>query len=122
PLLRPLPSYHGEVRLPPSVRLRLPPSGLPDAGRRANGPTVRKEISRFPRGERTRMLGSSTTRGRTRSRMTSPPVLPSADATASAPWTFELSRLNTQPTRSPVNASTPASRRAPHDSGPVSLA
>ena len=30
-----------------------------------------------------------------------------------------ISRLNTQPVPSPVNASTPSSRAAPHDSGPL---
>jgi hypothetical protein len=30
-----------------------------------------------------------------------------------------ISRLNTRPVRSPVNASTPPSRAAPHDSGPL---
>ncbi len=33
-----------------------------------------------------------------------------------------LSRLNTRPARSPVNASTPPLRAAPHDSGPVWVA
>ena len=40
-------------------------------------------------------------------------------STASAPRSKLLSRLNTQPARTPVNASTPPSRTAPHDSGPA---
>ena len=40
-------------------------------------------------------------------------------STASAPRTFNISRLNTQPAVSPVNASTPPSRATPHDSGPL---
>ncbi len=68
------------------------------------------------------MLGSSTTQGQPGTRVARRTMSPSADATASAPWTIELSRLNTQPMRTPVNASTRASRRAPHDSGPVWLA
>src|SRR5580658_3541302 len=38
--------------------------------------------------------------------------------TASAPRRKLLTRLNTRPGRSPVNASTLPSRAAPHDSGP----
>ena len=43
-------------------------------------------------------------------------------STASAPRSEVLSRLNTQPARTPVNASTPPLRATPHDSGPVWLA
>jgi DNA-binding winged helix-turn-helix (wHTH) protein len=39
--------------------------------------------------------------------------------TASASRSEILSRLNTRPVRSPVNASTPPSRAAPRDSGPL---
>src|ERR1700733_12553753 len=42
--------------------------------------------------------------------------------TASASRRMCLSRLNTRPVRSPVNASTPLLRAAPHDSGPVWIA
>jgi hypothetical protein len=35
---------------------------------------------------------------------------------------LRLSRLNTRPARAPVNASTPPSRSAPHDSGSVWVA
>jgi hypothetical protein len=121
-LVRQLPSYYGEARLLLSVHHRLRPSGLPDAGRRARGATVRKEISRFPREELRYMLGSSTTQGRSATRLTCRAVLPSAHATASAPWTFELSRLNTQTAPSPVNASPRPSRAVAHDSGPVWIA
>ena len=48
--------------------------------------------------------------------MAVPAVLPSAFSTASAPRTFNITRLNTQPAVSPVNASTPPSRATPHDS------
>jgi hypothetical protein len=120
--VRRLPSYYGRARLLPPVHHRVRPSGLPDADRLAQGRTARRETSRFPRNEPRRMLGSSTTRGRPVTRLTCRAVLPSAHATASAPRTSELSRLNTQPTPSPVNASTHASRRAPHDSGSVWIA
>src|SRR6266568_3472833 len=39
--------------------------------------------------------------------------------TASASRSEFLTRLNTRPAPSPVNASTPPSRAAPHDSGPL---
>ena len=42
--------------------------------------------------------------------------------TASASRRMCLSRLNTRPARSPVNASSPLLRAAPHDSGPVWIA
>src|SRR4029077_6308948 len=42
--------------------------------------------------------------------------------TASASRSEFLTRLNTRPARSPVNASTPPSRAAPHDSGPMWVA
>ena len=42
--------------------------------------------------------------------------------TASASRSKSLTCLNTRPARSPVNASTPPSRAAPHDSGPMWVA
>jgi len=42
--------------------------------------------------------------------------------TGSASRTESISRLNTQPARSPVNASPPLLRAPPHDSGPLRLA
>ena len=42
--------------------------------------------------------------------------------TASASRSELLTRLNTRPARSPVNASTPFLRMAPHDSGPMWVA
>jgi len=42
--------------------------------------------------------------------------------TASASRSKSLTWLNTRPARSPVNASTPPSRAAPHDSGPMWVA
>jgi hypothetical protein len=63
------------------------------------------------------MLGSSTKQSRPGTRLACRTVLSSADATASALWTLELSRLNTQPALTPVNASAGASRPKLHDSG-----
>jgi len=52
-----------------------------------------------------------------RTRCGLPPLL-----TASAPRRKTLSRLNTRPARSPVDASTSSSRTMPHNSGPVWVA
>lgn len=43
-------------------------------------------------------------------------------ATASAPRSDGLSRLNTRPVRTPIDASVPPLRAVPHDSGPVWVA
>jgi len=45
-----------------------------------------------------------------------------AERTTSASRSEFLTRLNTRPARSPVNASTPPLRAAPHDSGPIWVA
>ncbi len=76
-------------------------------------------ISRFPCGWCPRVRGVSDRAGPARPspRRCAPCGLP-LFSTASAPWTFNLSRLNTQPAVSPVNASPPSSRISPHDSGP----
>src|SRR5580693_8223418 len=49
-------------------------------------------------------------------------MLPSATRTASASRTRSLSRLNTWPTNTPVNASSQTSQPDTHDSGPIWLA
>ena len=49
-------------------------------------------------------------------------VLPSAAYTAWAPGALKLSRLNTRPARTPVNASGMTLRACPHDSGPLWVA
>jgi hypothetical protein len=49
-------------------------------------------------------------------------VLPSTTRKVSASRTDFLSRLNTWPTGTPVNASSPTSRRETHDSGPMGFA
>jgi hypothetical protein len=80
-------------------------------------------ISRFPReapayvhgvSDRAGLCNTSQCR---RSRWGLPLLL-----TASASRRNELTRLNTRPARSPVNASTPPLRAAPHDSGPMWVA
>ena len=54
--------------------------------------------------------------------LTRAPVLPSTTRKVSASRTDFLSRLNTWPTGTPVNASSPTSRRETHDSGPMGFA
>ena len=80
-------------------------------------------ISRFPRGVLTYVHGVSDRAGfpctsRYRCKGRSLPLTP----TASASRSVDLTRLNTRPARSPVNASTPPLRAAPHDSGPMWVA
>ena len=80
-------------------------------------------ISRFPRKVLPYVHGVSDRAG---PRCTSPwrctrcslPLSPTASASRSK----FLTRLNTRPARSLVNASTPPSRAAPHDSGPMWVA
>ena len=96
--------------------------GLPDASHRA----IRHErtrISRFPCEVLPCVLGVSDRAGlrrvsRYRRAGWCLPLLP----TASAPRRWVLSRLNTRPARTPVNASTPPLQATPHDSGPVWVA
>jgi hypothetical protein len=80
-------------------------------------------ISRFPREVSTNVHGVSDRAGlwrasRFRRSRWSLPLSP----TASASRSDFLTRLNTRPARSPVNASTPPLRVAPHDSGPMWVA
>jgi hypothetical protein len=80
-------------------------------------------ISRFPREVSPYVLGVSDRAGlwytsRYRCTRWGLPHTPTASASRSE----FLTRLNTRPARSPVNASTPPSRAAPHDSGPMWVA
>jgi hypothetical protein len=80
-------------------------------------------ISRFPREVSAYVLGVSDRAGHwhasryRRTRWGLPLLL-----TASASRSKFLTRLNTRPARSPVNASTLPLRAAPHDSGPMWVA
>src|ERR1700747_2171202 len=80
-------------------------------------------ISRFPREVSAYVHGGSDRAGlwhtsRYRHTRCCLPLLPTASASRSK----FLTRLNTRPARSPVNASTPPLRAAPHDSGPMWVA
>ena len=117
--VRGLHRYYRSVRLPAFVHHRRTSSDFPM--RPSAGSALGKRgISRFPckvfryvRGVCDRAGLGSTLRLR-RTRCCLPLLL-----TASAPRRDDLSRLNTRPAPSPVNASATPSRATPHDSGPV---
>jgi hypothetical protein len=121
-VVRGLPRYGRAVRLPKSVRHRRASLDFPTRPR-ATAAQGGLGISRFPcevfpyvHGVSDRAGFSCTSRYR-HTRCGLPRLL-----TASASRSEFLSRLNTRPARSPVNASTPPLRAAPHDSGPTWLA
>src|SRR6516162_1627111 len=121
-IVRGLPRYCRAVRLPRSVHHRRTSLDFP---MRPRATTARGGlgISRFPREVFTYVHGVSDRAGlpntsRYRCKGWSLPLL----LTASASRRKVLTRLNTRPARSPVNASTPPLRAAPHDSGPMWVA
>jgi hypothetical protein len=123
-VVRQLPRYYAAVRLPSAITHRRTPSGFPmrSAPEDAEDPG----ISRFPREMFPRVRGVFDRAG-------SAPASPMRQtrcglrpiSTASAPrsprdrsprsW---ISRLDTRPARTPVNASPTPSRMCTHDSGP----
>ena len=118
-----LPSAHYRaVRLPRSVRHRRTSLDFPMRPK-ATAALGSPGISRFPCEVLPYVHGGSDRAGlryTSRSRCTrwSLPLSP----TASASRRKILTRLNTRPARSPVHASTPPLRAAPHDSGPMWVA
>jgi hypothetical protein len=122
-----LPRYYGAVRLPTVVRHRRFPSGFPmrSVTQRA---TDDRGISRFPcemlpcmRGVSDRAGSWRASRCR-RARCCLPPP-PRTSAPRSTRFRGAcISRLNTRPAFSPVNASRTQSPAPPHDSGPVWVA
>src|SRR6516165_1658304 len=121
-VVRRLPRYFGSVRLPLSVHHRRVSLDFPTRPGARTAPGG-QGISRFPYEVLLYALGVSDRAGLWG---TSPyrctrcglPLL----LTASASRSKILTRLNTRPIRSPVNASPLPSRAAPHDSGPVWVA
>src|SRR5437773_2873182 len=121
-VVRGLLRYYRAVRLPRSVRHRRTSLDFPmrpeaTAARGGLG------ISRFPREVSAYVHGVSDRAGlwrtsRYRCTRWGLPLL----LTASASRRKVLTRLNTRPARSPVNASTLPSRATPHDSGPMWVA
>src|SRR5216683_2305060 len=80
---------------------------------------ARREISRFPGKERTHMLGSTTAPGRAGARDDAPVHVAFRSKHSVGDPGVVFSRLNTQPMRTPVNASPSPSRGPTHDSGTV---
>ena len=91
---------------------------LPDADQGATA-LARREISRFPDKERTHMLGSTTAPGRPGARDDAPGHVAFRSKHSVGDPGVVFSRLNTQPMRTPVNASPTPSRVSAHDSGTV---
>ena len=119
--VRRLRKYYAAVRLPATVHHRR--TSLDFTMRPRHAGLGSRWISRFSRRLLPCMLGVSDLAGYRRS-------LPKRNIdcglpltpTGSASRTESISRLNTQPALSPVNASPPLLRAPPHDSGPLRLA
>jgi hypothetical protein len=121
-LVRGLLRYYWSVRLPRSVRHRRMSLDFPMRPK-ATAARGGLGISRFPREVSAYVHGVSDRAGlwhtsRYRCTRWGLPLSPTASASRSK----FLTRLNTRPARSPVNASTLPSRAAPHDSGPMWVA
>src|SRR5437764_5770235 len=117
-----LSTHYRSVRLPRSVRHRRTSLDFPTRPK-ATAALGGLGISRFPREVSPYVHGVSDRAGlvctsRYRCTRWGLPLL----LTASASRSEFLTRLNTRPARSPVNASTPPLRAAPHDSGPMWVA
>src|SRR6266436_6599938 len=121
-VVRGLLRYYRSVRLPRSVRHRRTSLDFPTRPR-ATAALGEHGISRFPGEVSACVHGVSDRAGLWRTsryrriRWGLPP-----SPTASASRSNSLTRLNTRPARSPVNASTLLLRAAPHDSGPMWVA
>src|SRR5580704_2502406 len=121
-VVRGLLRYCGAVRLPKFVRHRRTSLDFPMRPK-ATAALGEPGISRFPSEVSTYVHGVSDRAGlwrtsRYRCTRWGLPHSPRASASRSGC----LTRLNTRPARSPANASTPPSRAAPHDSGPMWVA
>src|ERR1700732_3009857 len=121
-VVRGLLRYSRSVRLPRSVRHRRTSLDFPMRPEATAAPGGHG-ISRFPREVSAYVHGVCDRAGlwhtsRYRCTRWGLPLL----LTASAARRKKLTRLNTRPVRSPVNASTPPLRAAPHDSGPMWVA
>ena len=118
PLPHRLPEHYGPVRLPSSVHRRRPSLDFPT---RPAAPSATGEagISRLPRKVFPYVPGVYDRAGsRSASRYRRPGCGLPHPPTASAPQSNPVSRLDTRPARTPVNASPPPSQAAAHDSGP----
>ena len=114
--------YCRSIRLPRSVRHRRVSLDFPMRPK-ATATLGELGIFPFPCEVLAHVLGVSDRAGlwrtlRYRCTRWGLPLSPAASASRSKP----LTRINTRPARSPVNASTPPLRAAPHDSGPMWVA
>ena len=121
-VVRGLLRYCGSVRLPLSVHHRRVSLDFPTRPEALAAPGG-QGISRFPREVLPYVHGVSDRAGlRRTSRYRCTGCGLPLSPTASASRSKFLTRLNTRPARSPVHASSPPSRAAPQDSGPVWVA
>jgi hypothetical protein len=114
--------YYRAVRIPRSVRHRRTSLDFPTRPK-ATAALGGLGISRFPREVSLYVHGVCDRAGlwhTLRYRCTRWGLPPTP--TASASRRKVLTRLNTRPAHSPINASTPPLRAAPHDSGPMWVA
>ena len=117
-LVRGVPRYYGPVRLPSSVHRRRTSLDFPT---RPAAPSATGEagISRLPRKVFPYVPGVCDRAGsRSASRYRRPGCGLPPPPKASAPRSNLVSRLDTRPARTPVNASPPLLRATAHDSGP----
>ena len=122
-LVRRLPGYYGVVRLPMTAHHRLVSSDFP---MRPPFPCEQRQSWDLPipvQGVSVRATGSTTAQGPCASRAIDAHRV--AFRHVHGVCTLDsrtISRLNTRPTRTPVNASPGPSRAPAHDSGPTWLA
>jgi hypothetical protein len=117
-----LSTHYRSVRLPLSVHHRRVSLDFPTRPEALAAPGG-KGISRFPREVFPHVHGVFDRAGlRSTSRYRCTGCGLPLSPTASASRSKFLTRLNTRPARSPVHASSPPSRAAPQDSGPVWVA
>ena len=118
PVVRGLHGYYGAIRLPAFVHHRRTSEDFPM--RPVPWGTGKRGISRVPREAFPHMHGVSDRAGfRRASRWRHAGCCLPHLLTASAPRREFLSRLNTRPARTPVNASPSPLRTTTHDSGPL---
>ncbi len=121
--VRGLRRYYGAVRLPLAVHRRITSLDFPPRPGRHPSPARQPwDLPILAQDVSGRAWGLGPRRVRPGLAISPRAVLPSATPRASAPWSFGISRLDTQPARSPVNASPEALRPPAHDSGPVWVA
>ena len=121
--VRGLRRYYGAVRLPMAVHHRITSLDFPmRPGRHPSTARQPWDLPILARDVSGRARGLGPRRVRPGLAISPRAILPSVSPRTSAPWSFGISRLDTQPARTPVNASPEALRLPAHDSGPVWVA